>query len=135
MLMTFSRSNRANLYVLCRGIWLFAVKAHHSLFWVESQLGHSIAYSTVHEALRSMADQKMKDLRNAAHTGLGRHFIIVSNNIEVYLQQRDHRIGQESKMSKGLAGTAVEMENVPPEALQNLHIVKPCRSTGHFLQT
>ncbi|KAM6491642.1 hypothetical protein JOM56_012886, partial [Amanita muscaria] len=92
MSMTFSRSNRASLYPLCRGVWLFAVKAHHSIFRVESRLGQSIAYSTVYEALRSMADHTMKDLR------------------------RDHRIGRENKMSKGLAGTAVEMEDITPEA-------------------
>lgn len=114
--MTFSRSNRASLYSLCRGVWLFAVKAHHSVFRVESRLGQSVAYSTVYEALRSMANHKMKDLQVAARAGSGRHFIVVSDNIQVYLRQRDHRIGRENKMSKGLAGTAVEMEDISPEA-------------------
>lgn len=116
MSLTFSRSNRASLYPLCRGVWLFAVKAHHSIFRVESRLGHSVVYSTVYEALRSMADNQMKDLRAAARAGSGHHFIVVSDNIQVYLRQRDHRIGRENKMSKGLAGTAVEMEDFAPEA-------------------
>lgn len=91
--MTFSRSNHASLYSLCRGVWLFTVKAHHSVFRVESRLGQSVAYSTVYEALRSMANHKMKDLQVTACAGSGRHFIVVSDNIQVYLWQRDHRIG------------------------------------------
>ncbi|KAF8235504.1 hypothetical protein L208DRAFT_1392366, partial [Tricholoma matsutake] len=43
MLMTFGCSDRANLYALCRGIWYFAVKAHHSIFRVESHMGQSVA--------------------------------------------------------------------------------------------
>ncbi|THH31181.1 hypothetical protein EUX98_g2994 [Antrodiella citrinella] len=34
--LTFGRSNRASQYALARGVWLFATKAHRSIFRVES---------------------------------------------------------------------------------------------------
>ncbi|KAM6503971.1 hypothetical protein JOM56_000914 [Amanita muscaria] len=91
------------MYALCRGIWYFAVKAHHSIFRVESRLGQSVAYSSVYEALRGMAVQKLNDLKEALRPGSGSHIITVSDNIQAFVKPR-------------LAGTAVEMQDADPEA-------------------
>jgi hypothetical protein len=99
---------------MCRGIWLFAVKAPGTVFRVESRIGQSVAYQTVYQALREMAKQKKQDLQAAM--AAGRHFIVVSDNIQAYARQRDHRIGRENRMITGLAGTAVEMEDYDPQA-------------------
>jgi hypothetical protein len=123
MSMTFGRSDRASKYALCRGIWYFAVKAHHSIFRVESRLGQSVAYASVYAALRGMAEQKQEDLKIALRAGSGRHVITVSDNIQTFQKPLDHRIGREKKMIKGLAGTAVEMQDVDPDAL-NLEELK-----------
>ncbi|KDQ50832.1 hypothetical protein JAAARDRAFT_164426, partial [Jaapia argillacea MUCL 33604] len=114
--LTFTRSSRASLYPLARGVWYFAVKAHQSVYRVESRLGQSVSYESVRKALRAMAEAKQDDLRNAMRPGSGRHFIVVGDNVQAYAKQRDHRIGQENKMIKGFAGTAIEMEDVDPAA-------------------
>jgi hypothetical protein len=123
MSMTFGQSDRTSKYALCRGIWYFAVKAHHSIFRVESWLGQSVAYASVYAALHGMAEQKQEDLKIALHAGSGWHVITVSNNIQTFQKPLDHRIGQENKMIKGLTGTAVEMQDVDPDAL-NLEELK-----------
>lgn len=79
---------------MCRGIWLFAVKAPGTVFRVESRIGQSVSYRTVYQALRQMAKQKKEDLRSAM--AAGRHFIVVSDNIQAYAHQRDHCIGREN---------------------------------------
>ncbi|KAF8810193.1 hypothetical protein BYT27DRAFT_7282405 [Phlegmacium glaucopus] len=122
MSLTFGHSNRASLYALCRGIWLFAVKAPSTVFRVESRIGQSVSYQTVYQALRQMAKQKKEDLRAAIEAG--HHFIVVSDNIQAYARQRDHRIGKENRMITGLAATAVEMEDYHPEAFDMNDIVQ-----------
>ncbi|KII85951.1 hypothetical protein PLICRDRAFT_115567 [Plicaturopsis crispa FD-325 SS-3] len=91
--LTFGCSEHASLYPMCRGFWYFAVKAHQSIYRVESRLAQSVSYETVR-----------------------RHFSIVGDNIQAYAKQRDHRIGRESRMLKGFAGTAVELHDYEPEA-------------------
>ncbi|KAI0311082.1 hypothetical protein OF83DRAFT_1069420 [Amylostereum chailletii] len=112
--LVFSRNNRASLYPLCRGIWLFACKAHQSIYRVESRLGLSVSYETTRQALRTAADVKMQELKDALESGL--HFIGVGDNVQAYVKQRDHRIGRRSTMIKGFAGTAVQMEDCDPTA-------------------
>ncbi|KAF8056184.1 hypothetical protein FPV67DRAFT_1731334 [Lyophyllum atratum] len=111
MSLTFGRSERASLYALCRGIWYFSTKAHRSIFRVESRLAQCVAYSSVYPALKAMSEQQLKDLKAALLPGSGRHILTVGDNVQTFVKPRDHRIGRESKMIKGYAGTAVEMED------------------------
>ncbi|KAF8187155.1 hypothetical protein BJ912DRAFT_970316 [Pholiota molesta] len=122
MALTFARSNRASLYPLCRGIWLFAAKASRTIFRVESRIGQSVAYSTVYIALRAMGRQKLDDLRKAIKAG--RHFITVSDNIQTYAKQRVRRIGRENRMITGLSATAIEMQDYDPEAFNLEELVE-----------
>ena len=116
MSMTFGHSDHTNLYALCCGIWYFTVKAHHLIFHVESQLGQSVAYSLVYKALCGMQEQKLKVLKETLLPGSGHHILTVSDNTQAFVKPHDHRIRHEKKMIKGLAGTAVEMQDADPEA-------------------
>ena len=95
MALVFGRSNRANLYPICRGIWMFATKAANTNFRVDSRIGLCVAHSTVYESLKEMARQKGAELRNAVESG--KRFIVVFDNVQAYMKQRDHRIGRESR--------------------------------------
>lgn len=46
-----------------------------------------------------------------------RFYDVCGDNIQAYMKQRDHRIGRENKMIKGFAGTAIELEDFDPAAL------------------
>ncbi|KAF9472171.1 hypothetical protein BDN70DRAFT_925796 [Pholiota conissans] len=118
MALTFGRSNRANFYAMCRGLWLFSTRAANTMFRVESRLGLSVSLATVYTALREMAKQKQMDLKEAIQ--LGKLFILIFDNIQTYIKQRDHRIGRENKMLKGLAGCMIELEDFDLDAF-NLH--------------
>lgn len=115
--MTFNRSSRANMYALARGVWLYGSKAHQSIFRVESRLAQSVSYETVRTALRNMAEAVRNDLRNIGVNEKHRWFSIVGDNVQTYSKERIHRIGRQSKMIKGFAGTAVEMLDFDPAAL------------------
>ncbi|KAF9482611.1 hypothetical protein BDN70DRAFT_778301, partial [Pholiota conissans] len=114
MALTFLRSNRASLYPLCRGIWLFAIKGPRTLFRVESRIAQSVAYSTVYTALGEMGKKKRKELQEAISAG--EHFNTVTDNIQTWYKRRVHRIGRESQELKGFAGTAIKLEDYDPEA-------------------
>ncbi|KAF9489806.1 hypothetical protein BDN71DRAFT_1435139 [Pleurotus eryngii] len=90
-------SNCANLYPLCCGIWYFSVKAYHTIFHVESQLAQTVSYMSVYQALTSMAVAKRTDLQGAVRPRSQCFCIIIRHK---------------NKMIKGLAGTAVEMQDI-----------------------
>ncbi|KAF9528832.1 hypothetical protein CPB83DRAFT_929056 [Crepidotus variabilis] len=114
MSMTFGRSKLASLYPLCRGIWLFAVKAPITLFRVESRLALSTSYSTVSDALKTTSTGNQDMLKETREEGT--HYSVVIDNIQTYFKQRDMRYGKESRMITGLAGTAVQMEDCDSDA-------------------
>ncbi|KAH7903329.1 hypothetical protein BJ138DRAFT_1120498 [Hygrophoropsis aurantiaca] len=124
MELTFLASGRTTLYPICRGVYLFAMKAHKSLFRVESRLGRSVVFETVYKSLRTMAHARLEELKDATRVGSGRYFWVVGDNIQAYSKQRDHRIGRESRMIKGFAGTAIEMKGVNPEAFDVKELVR-----------
>ena len=70
----------------------------------------------MYEALHEMAEQKLKDSKEALLPGSGCHILTVSDNTQTFVKPCDHRIGHEKKMIKGQAGTTVEMQDADPEA-------------------
>ncbi|KAG6915753.1 hypothetical protein DXG01_010020 [Tephrocybe rancida] len=114
MSLTCGRSERANYCALCKGIWLFSAKAHQTVFRVESRLAQSVSYASVYSALSDMSRQSLEDL--AARIKSGGWVLVVGDNIQTYARARDHRLGRESRMIKGYAGTAVEMQDFEPGA-------------------
>ncbi|KAH7921726.1 hypothetical protein BV22DRAFT_1132056 [Leucogyrophana mollusca] len=109
--LTFIKTWFASLPPMCCAVYLFATKAHRSLFCVDSRLGRCVSYDTVYTALKTMAKETQKDLQHATCLGSGRHFWVCGDNVQAYAKQRDPWIGQESWMIKGFAGMAVEMED------------------------
>ncbi|KAG6907429.1 hypothetical protein DXG01_008894 [Tephrocybe rancida] len=120
MALTLGRSNRANLFAFCRGIWLFSSKAAQTVYRVDSRFGLSVASSTVHTALSCMSEKQMENLQ--ALLASEKPVLTVGDNVQTWAKQHDHRIGRESKMLKGYAGTVVEMQDVEEGAfdLQDL---------------
>ncbi|KAJ3515928.1 hypothetical protein NLJ89_g1460 [Agrocybe chaxingu] len=114
MSMTFTRSSRANLYAMCRGIWLFATKASNTIFRVASRVGDAVSYTSINNALREMSKAKRTLLKS--NVAAGKHYIVVSDNVQTYVKPKDRRIGKVNKMISGLAATAVEMQDYLPEA-------------------
>ncbi|EGO20852.1 hypothetical protein SERLADRAFT_411062 [Serpula lacrymans var. lacrymans S7.9] len=54
----------------------------------------------------------------------GAFFCVVGGNIQAFARQRDSRIGGESHLIKGFAGTAVEMEGCDPAAFNVEELVR-----------
>jgi hypothetical protein len=124
MSLTFGQSDWANLYPMCHGIWLFAVKAHQSVFQVESWLAQSVAYSSVYAALHGMAKQGLEDLKLALLLGSRHAVFTVSDNLQAWIKQRDHCIGCESRMVKGLGAMVVEVQDAKPGAFDLKDLVE-----------
>ncbi|TFK20425.1 hypothetical protein FA15DRAFT_599731 [Coprinopsis marcescibilis] len=116
MNLTFLRSNRANRFQLCCGIWMFAVMASKTMFRVESRLGLTVADSTVRRALENMSGSQQQQFKQAHEVGSTTHYWVVSDNVQAYAKKRDHRMGRPSEMVHGMAATAIEMEGVAPNA-------------------
>ncbi|KAF8955673.1 hypothetical protein BDZ97DRAFT_1673396 [Flammula alnicola] len=107
MVMTNGRWIKANIYQMCRGIWLFASQAPASMYRVESHLGLCVSYKTVYDALREMGRGK-----------------------------RNRRIGKENKMLTGLAATAVKMEDCDSQVFDlKLLIERQARQERRALTT
>lgn len=94
------------------------------MFRVDSRLAQSVSHASVYAALSSMSSATKNHLREAVREGGGRYFLIVSDNIQTYAKQRDHRIGRENRMIKGLAATAVEMQDVDPQGFDTKELIR-----------
>ena len=94
------------------------MKAHQSTYRVGSRLAQCSPYSTVRGALVTMADEKRNYLRL---TNLIARWL-VCDNVQVFAIRRDQRIGSSNCMITGTAATAIDMEDLPDDALnlQNL---------------
>ncbi|KAI0063286.1 hypothetical protein BV25DRAFT_1936598 [Artomyces pyxidatus] len=91
--LVYGRNSWANLLPLCRGISLFAMKAHQSIYRIGSRLGQCTPYSTTRRAL-----------------------ILMARAARAYARRRDQRIGRKNEMITGTGATAVQMEDCPPGA-------------------
>ncbi|KAA1474511.1 hypothetical protein DENSPDRAFT_781882 [Dentipellis sp. KUC8613] len=112
--LVYARNPWANLLALCRGLSLFASKAHQSLHRVGSRLAQCTPYSTTRRALYQMAKGKREALRRLyAGPDPVRH-IVVADNVQATARLRDYRIGRGgTRMIIGTGATAVEMEDCP----------------------
>ncbi|KAI0040471.1 hypothetical protein FA95DRAFT_1502810 [Auriscalpium vulgare] len=114
--MVYGRNQHANLFAICRGISLFSMKAHHSIFRVGSRLAQNVPYSTMRRSLVQMAEAKREAWRKEVEAGVIRPFWVVLDNIQAYLRRRDRRIGTDNEMATGCGGTGVEMQDCPEGA-------------------
>ena len=114
--LVYARNSWANLLPLCRGLSLFAMKAHQSLYRIGSRLAQCTPYATTRRALIQMAKGKRDALVRLWNGPEPEHHIIVLDNIQALRRRRDQRIGTSNKMITGTGATAVKMEDCPPGA-------------------
>ncbi|KAF6745112.1 hypothetical protein DFP72DRAFT_824802 [Ephemerocybe angulata] len=116
MTLTFSRSQLANYFQLCKGVWMFATLASKTMFRVESRMGLTVAADTVRRALTAMSQQKRTNFSEMLKSDPTKHFWVVSDNVQAYAKKREPRYGNPSQLLTGMAATAVEMSDVDPKA-------------------
>ncbi|KAH7920579.1 hypothetical protein BV22DRAFT_996910, partial [Leucogyrophana mollusca] len=113
--MNFSRNNEAQLLPAARGIYDFAMSVSSEVFEYNSRIGSTVAWSTVRRALQEMSRQEEKRVRECGRE-LANWGVLVTDNVQNYLLQRDARIGRTNTMNVGLAATYVELEDIDPKA-------------------
>lgn len=110
------------------------------MYRVDSRFANCISYESVRKTLWTMAEGQRDDLREAIKPGSGRHYAIVGDNVQTFFKERDHRIGRESKMLKGFAGMAVEMQDFPEgafnvdEYVQRQALGERCQLTAEVIR-
>lgn len=127
--MVYGRNQRVNLFALCRGISLFSMKAHHSIFRVGSRLAQNVPYSTMRRALVHMAEEKREAWRKELEAGIVKPYLIVLDNIQAYARRREQQIGSGNEMITGTGATAIEMQDCPDGAF-DMDALKAQRAKG-----
>ncbi|KAF9029955.1 hypothetical protein BDP27DRAFT_1246394 [Rhodocollybia butyracea] len=112
----FSRNRSANLLSADKGLLLFACAANRYLFDHESRIGASTAYSTVLDSLDHYAKLDaaavIKIASSEDESGLLRF-----DNMQKQIKARHERLGRESSMLIGCAGTYCKAEGLTKDAL------------------
>ncbi|EJD41428.1 hypothetical protein AURDEDRAFT_68835 [Auricularia subglabra TFB-10046 SS5] len=111
----FSRNQGANLLQLARGIALFATRAEASIYRVGSRFGNNPVYNTVSHALETMAASGQQWLRDMAASEVD-WLMLVVDNVQHYLRQREIRFGRENTMIKGITGTGIGLSGASADA-------------------
>lgn len=100
---------------MARGIHEFALSIPYDLFVYNSRIGTSPSYSAIYRALQMLSVREADETRL-----LGEHLtkrgVLVIDNVQNYLRQRDSRIGRSNIMNIGLAGTYIELEDIDVRA-------------------
>lgn len=109
--LTFGRSSRASVYQLIRGIWYIATKAGKAHFRYESRVGGCVVYDTALEGLRSIAVAQGKLIQAISGPESKENALDASDNVQAWKTVYEQRLGRESRMLTGFAGTLVIMKN------------------------
>ncbi|KAG1887445.1 uncharacterized protein F5891DRAFT_1199909 [Suillus fuscotomentosus] len=113
--LAFCHSTHAQALPMARGIREFALSIPYDLFVYNSRIGTSPSYSAIYRALQMLSVREADETRL-----LGQHLtkrgVLVIDNIQNYLRQRDSRIGRSNMMNIGLAGTYIELEDIDVRA-------------------
>jgi len=87
--LTFAQNSWSNLFPLACSICMFAMKAHHSLYWIGSWLGQNMPYNTVQNALIQMAVDQHAVWATDHQAGVKNSYIIILDNIQVYSDSKN----------------------------------------------
>ncbi|KAF8811180.1 hypothetical protein BYT27DRAFT_7221584 [Phlegmacium glaucopus] len=113
--LAFARNQQARLLQIAKGILFFALSAPADLFAYESRIGNMPTYSSIYNALCSLAFQEANNTweigRDPSKWG-----ILHLDNVQQYIRQQDLRIGRKNTMNIGIAATYFETEGYPPMA-------------------
>lgn len=119
---------------LCRlpkisGLLQFSCGASSLLFSCNSRIGITPAYSTVYRTLEGLSKYEA-ELTEAIGRDLEKWLYGRFDNVQSYSKRRDVRIGRTNQMRIGTAGTAFEMEDFDPRAMDvddRIRRVKECK--------
>ncbi|KAI0054568.1 hypothetical protein BV25DRAFT_1843569 [Artomyces pyxidatus] len=126
----FGRNSWTNLFAMCRGISLFATKAHQSMYRVRSRLTQCVLYSTVHTTLVTMAVAERKVVQELFATPDADPPLVVFDNMQAMARRREQKLGTANKMIIGTGATAVKMENCEPGAFDLAPILEKYEQGG-----
>jgi hypothetical protein len=115
----FSRNGRARLVPLARGILYLASCVPVDVIACNSRIGTMPVVTTIKTALKGFSDQKAVAIRTRARDTTiaitdGREttkaILLIFDNVQHFLKQRDLRIGRDNSMIIGIAATYVQLE-------------------------
>ncbi|KAI1787713.1 hypothetical protein LXA43DRAFT_863532, partial [Ganoderma leucocontextum] len=112
----FSRSNRANLLPIARGLLHFALSAPYDVFLYLCRIGIMPAYTTIYRTLEALSKQEEEAVRAHGKDPEMSGFY-VSDNVQNVLIQRDPCIGRVTQVNIGMAATYIEAPHFPAKAL------------------
>jgi hypothetical protein len=112
----FSRSDKARLLGLARGIIYFTSSVPFDIISYNCRVGHMPAYSSIYSSLQGLAAQESNHIFTKGKDP-NVVSVLILDNVQNYHKQRDLRVGRENTMNVGIAATWVELEGINPKAL------------------
>ena len=109
------RNSLAWLLPVAQALFYFAFGVPHDVFAYECRVANTISYGTISGCLEEFSEQEAKIVKELGRD-LTQGGIIVLDDVQNYLIQRDPRVGRTNKMNIGLAATYVELDNIHPQA-------------------
>jgi hypothetical protein len=97
------------------GVHLFAVKAHTDTKRMLCRIGLSISDMSARRALSSMASSALAALQKSVACS-DDLWCVVIDNCQEYCLVREPTLGMKSVLKQGTAGSAIKLENCPPDA-------------------
>ncbi|KAG6904870.1 hypothetical protein DXG01_006553 [Tephrocybe rancida] len=125
----FLRYHYAVVFPTFLGVFLFTCNANRDIFAVMSRLGLSIAYSSVLASLHTLSADSDRCLRTlgALIELRGPRFLILFDNVNKMQRAWEPTISHGDEVKSGTAGTAIELEDIPEDAMRAeplLHNIK-----------
>lgn len=106
----FCCSKNAWLLPLARGMLYYASSVPSDLYNIGSCLGETPVYSTVYNMMQPLSDEEAGVIQ-ALGSDLTKWGVMHIDNIQNFLPQQDKQIGCGNKMTIGIAGMYMELDN------------------------
>jgi hypothetical protein len=115
----FGRSGRARLLPITLGILYLASCVPVDIFAINSRLGIMPVINTVKSVLKGFSDQKAVAIRTRGRDTstktvngcvMTRAILLIFDNVQHFMKQRDFRMGRENSMIIRIAATYIELE-------------------------
>jgi hypothetical protein len=107
-MIAYSRNMYAKVIPLLKGLFNFACGANHYIYKYDSRVGVGPSYNTVYEALIKLAENDALVIREVTKS-LTSSWVLRFDNVQHYVRPRNFRVGRESTMIIGTAGTVFEV--------------------------
>jgi len=111
--MNFAWNSWANILGLMKGLFNFAFGVPHDVFTYNCHVTNTVSYQAVRHCLEGLSSQEAKLVMKKGRTV---NSVVVMDNVQNYLIQRDARIGHINTMNVGIAATFIKLEGISPNA-------------------